>query len=209
MGQGARQQVKFSQSRLSVYPLIPFLRSRGRLRRGPPFDHHTTAPSILPVSSALPRPDVLPSLDDASLEILNISISQVHERIAILRRILNSFLSPLCRMPHEIIVKIVSFVPDPNKEVEHASLLLAKTSPVCQRVWSILKNSPKFWGHVDFTHRDSITFIFRCQGRPTHLWVRYGPSKGRSFRTTDVLYHWLTIPTRPVELLEELRFYGT
>jgi hypothetical protein len=151
----------------------------------------------------------MPSLDDASLEILNVSISKVHEHIAILRRIRNSFVSPLCRMPYEIIVKIISFVPDPNEEDEHVSLLLAKTGPICHRIWSIIKTSPKFWGHVDFTHRDSITFIFRCQGRPTRLWVRYGPSEGRNSWTTFALHRWLAIPTCSVELLEEFRFYGT
>jgi len=148
-------------------------------------------------------------LDYPSLEILNVSLSKVHEHIAILRQIRNSFVSPLCRMPYEIIVKIISFVPDPNDEDEHASLLLAKTGPICHRIWSILKNSPRFWGHVDFTHPDSATFIYRCQGRPTRLWVRYGPSEGRNSRTTIILQLWLAIPTCSVELLEEFRFYGT
>ena len=173
------------------------------------FDHRATAPSVLPMSPASPHPDTMSSLDRHSLEALNVSLSKVHKHVAILRQIRNSFVSPLCRMPYEIIVKIISFVPDPNEEDEHVSLLLAKTGPICHHIWSILKNSPKFWGHVDFTHRDSITFIYRCQGRPTRLWVRYGPSEGRNSRTTVVLQLWLAIATCSVESLEEFRFYGT
>lgn len=150
----------------------------------------------------------MPSLDDISLQILDVSISQVHEHISILRRIRNSVVSPLCRMPYEIIVKIISFVPDPDDENEHVPLLLAKVGPICHRIWSILQNSPSFWGHVDFTHSDGWTFIFRCNGRPTRLWIRYGPSEVRNFRTDCLLHYWSRFPTCSTELVEEFRFYG-
>jgi len=151
----------------------------------------------------------MPPLDDPSLEALNVSMSQVLGHAAVLRRIRNSFVSPLCRMPYEIIVKIISFIPNPNEEDEHVPLLLAAAGPICHRIWSILKNSPKFWGHVDFSHHDGPTFIARCQGRPTRLWVRYGPSEGRNAQTAAALGYWCCIPTCSVESLEELRFYGT
>jgi hypothetical protein len=151
----------------------------------------------------------MPSLDDASLAALDVPISKAHEHLAILRRIRNSFVSPLCRMPYEIIVNIISFVPDPNEDGNYVPLIFAETSLICHRIWSILKDSPKFWGRVEFGHPDSQTFIARCQGRPTCLWIRCGPSEGRNRRINAALYRWRTIPTFSVETLEEFRFYGT
>ena len=151
----------------------------------------------------------MPSLGDTSLTVLNTSISQAHEHIATLRRMRNSLVSPICRMPYEIIVKIISFVPDPNEDDEYASLLLAWMGPICHRIWSILKDSPMFWGHVDFSYHDSRTFLTRCRGRPTRLWIRYGPSDGRNAWTTATVIHWFCFPTRSAESLEEFRFHGT
>lgn len=151
----------------------------------------------------------MPSLDDTSLTMLDTSISKAHEHMATLRRTRNSFVSPLCRMPYEIIVKIISFVPDPNQDDEYVSQILARTGPICHRIWSILKDSPRFWGHVDFSHRNSLTFIARCKGRPTRLLIRYGSSEGQNSWTTTALIHWFRIPTFSVESLEEFMFYGT
>ena len=139
----------------------------------------------------------------------DLSISKVHEHLAALRRLRNSLASPLCRMPYEVIVKIISFVPDPNDEDEHGSLLIAKSGPICNHVWSILKDTPRFWGHVDFNQRDSLTYLFRCRGRPSRLWIRYGPSETRNSWTTSTLYNWFAIAAPSVESLEEFRFYGT
>ena len=162
-----------------------------------------------PVSYAPPHPDTMPSQDDASLTILNASISETHQHIAVLRRIRNSYVSPLCRMPYEIIVKIIAFLPDQTEDDERFSLQVAETGPICHRIWSILKGSPQFWGHVDLSYPNSLTFIARCQGRPTRLWVRHGPPEGRNARIMTSLLHWLNIPTSSVESLEELRFFGT
>ena len=148
------------------------------------------------------------ALDDDSWTRLSLSISNVREHFAALRRLRNSLASPLCRMPYEIIVRIVSLVPDPNEEDEHASLLLAKSGPICYHVWSILLDTPEFWGHVNFNQRDSITFLRRCRGRPIRLWIRYSPSEARNSWTTTTLDYWMLIPTFSVEILEELRFYG-
>ena len=150
----------------------------------------------------------MPSLDESSRAKLNLSVSKVREHLAVLRRLRNSLVSPLCRMPYEIIVKIVSLVPDPNDEDENASLLLAKSGPICHHIWSILKTNPKFWGHVDFNQRDSLTFLFRCRGRPTRLWIRYGPSEARNSWTTTALHYWLSNPMFSLESLEEFRFHG-
>lgn len=151
----------------------------------------------------------MPSLDETSLTLLDTSISEVHEHVASLRRIRNSFVSPLCRMPYEIIVKIISFVPDSNKDDEYVSQLLARTGPICHRIWSILKDSPRFWRHVDFSNFNSLAFITRCQGRPSRALIRYGPSEGRNSWITAGLVRWFGIPTSSVESLEEFMFYGT
>jgi hypothetical protein len=148
-------------------------------------------------------------MDDEFRTMRDLSISKVHEHLAALRRMRNSLVSPLCRMPYEIIAKIVSFVPDPSDGDEHSSLLIAKSGPICNHVWSILKDTPKFWGHVDFNQRDSLTNLFRCRGRPSRLWIRYGPSETRNSWTTSTLYNWFAIAAPSVELLEEFRFYGT
>jgi hypothetical protein len=150
----------------------------------------------------------MPSLDDDSWTKLSLTISKVHEHFAALRRLRNSLVSPLCRMPYEIIVKIVSLIPDPYEEDEHASLLLAKSGPICHHIWSILKDTPKFWGHVDFNQPDSVTFLFRCRGRPTRLWIRYSPSEARNSWTTETMNLWLSLPTFSLDSLEEFRFYG-
>ena len=139
----------------------------------------------------------------------DIRISGVHDHIAILRRIRNSLVSPLCRMPYEIIVKMISFVPNPDEEDEHVSVLLAKMGPICHYVWSILKDTQKFWGHVDFNHHDSVISLLRCRGRPTRVWVRYGPSEARNSWTNTTLHNWHLSSTRSVESLEEFRFFGT
>ena len=111
-------------------------------------------------------------------------------------------------MPYEIIVKIISFVPDPNKEDEYVSLLLTRTGPICHRIWSILKDSPRFWRHVNFSYPNSLTFITRCQGRPTRLLIRPDTSDGQD-TWIEALIHWLETPTFSVESLEEFTFYGT
>lgn len=162
-----------------------------------------------PVSRAPSHPDNMPPLHDTSLAILNASILGVRQHTALLRRIRNSFVSPLCRMPYEIIVKIMSFVPDPNEDEERASILLTEAGPICHRIWSILKDAPQFWGHVDFTSPNSLASLARCQGRPTRLWVRHGPLEGWNDRIISSLLHWVAIPTFSVESLEELRFYGS
>lgn len=150
----------------------------------------------------------MPSLDNEIGTKLRLSISNIHEHLATLRQLRNSLVSPLCRMPYEIIVKIISLVPDPNEEGEHASLLLAKSGPICHHIWSILKDCSKFWGHVDFNQHDSLTFLRRCRGRPSRIWIRYSPSDARNSWTTASLYSWRLIPTSSVESLEEFRFYG-
>jgi hypothetical protein len=111
-------------------------------------------------------------------------------------------------MPYEIIVKIISFVPDPNDEDEYPSLLLEKSGPICHHVWTILKDTPKFWSHVDFNQRESMTFLLRCRGRPTRIWIRFGPSEARNSWITTTLFNWFTICPPSLDLLEEFRFYG-
>ena len=200
----------FPSAWLYGLPIDPTsLRSRGGSRKRSVFDHHASTPSVCPVSHVPQHPDAMPPHDDTSLMILNASISEVHQHVALLRRIRNSYVSPLCRMPYEIIVKIMAFVPDQNDDCQRVSLLLAKTGPICHRIWSILEGSPQFWGHVDLSYPNSLTFMARCQGRPTRLWVRYGSSEGWNTRIISSLFHWLNIPTSSVELLEELKFHGT
>lgn len=150
----------------------------------------------------------MPSLDSDSWTKLSLSISKVHEHLAALRRYRNSLASPICRMPYEIIVKIISLIPDPNEEDEHASLLLTKSGPICYHIWSIFKDTPEFWSHVDFNQHDSLIFLLRCRGCPTRLWIRYSPSELRNSWTNTTLYRWFMIPTLSVEWLEEFRFYG-
>ena len=150
----------------------------------------------------------MPSLDDHSRAKLSLSISKAQENRAALLRLRNSLVSPLCRMPYEIIVKIISLIPDPNEEDEHTSLLLAKSGPICHHVWSILQDTPKFWGHVNFSQHDGLSFLHRCRGRPIRLWIRYSPSEARNSWIAATLSSWFLIPTLSVESLEEFRFYG-
>ena len=206
----ARKGNLFSISALYGLSLDPIsFKSRGRSRRSSVFDHHATIPPVRPVSRVPPHQDTMPPQDDISLTILNTAISETHRHTAVLRRIRNSYVSPLCQMPYEIIVKIMAFVPDQNDDDERVSLLLAKTGPICHRIWSILEGSPQFWGHVDLRCPNCPTFMARCQGRPTRLWVQYGLSEAWNDQIHSSLLHWLALPTFSVELLEELRFHGT
>ena len=110
-------------------------------------------------------------------------------------------------MPYEVIVKIFSSIADPNDKGEYPSLLLVKSGPICSHIWSILKGTPGLWGYVDFNQPESRTFLLRCHGRPTHIWIRYGPSEVRNSWVTATLDSWLALPPS-VESLEEFRFYG-
>ena len=196
--------------RYMVYPLIPHRPSHEGSRSGGLFS--TITPQLPPCALYSTFRHIqasMPPQDDTSLTILDASLSEAHRHIAVLRRIRNLYVSPLCRMPYEIIVKIMAFVPDQIDDDESVPLLLAKTGPICHLIWSILEGSPEFWGHVDLSYPSSLTFMARCRGRPTRLCVGYGSSEGCNARISSSLLHWLNLPTSSVESLEELRFYGT